>query len=141
MKHAPEISRAFVLEAIDRLPLGFAVFDAEQRLVWCNDAFAAFQEEEPSSLIGETAVSLVMRVLPRFRAPKVSKAQWQTWIDAYWSGIARRKQPPMEIELADGTWFLMSTVPLPSGGIAVVRTDITEQKHLATLYRDADSTR
>jgi len=136
MKHTPEISRAFVLEAIERLPLGFAVFDAEQRLVWCNDAFAAFQEEKPSALIGETAVSLVMRVLPRFRAPKAPKAQWQTWIDAYWSGIARRKHQPMEVELADGTWFLISTVPLPSGGIAVVRTDITEQKNLAARYRD-----
>ena len=42
----------------------------------------------------------------------------------------------MEVELADGTWFLITSVPLPSGGIAVVQTNITEQKHLAARYRD-----
>ena len=52
MKHTPEISRAFVHEAMERLPLGFCVFDAEQRLVWCNEAFAAFQEERPAKLVG-----------------------------------------------------------------------------------------
>lgn len=136
MKHTPEISRAFVLEAMERLPLGFCVFDAEQRLVWCNDAFAAFHEERPANLVGETALALVMRVLPRFRAPKATRAQWQAWIDAYWSEIARRRPPPMEVEMADGTWFLITTVPLPSGGIAVVRTDITEQKLAQSRYRD-----
>ena len=136
MKHTPEISRAFVHEAVERLPIGVAVFDAEQRLVWCNDAFAAFQDEQPAQLVGETAVGLVLRVLPRFRAPTANPSQWQAWIDAYWSGIAKRPPPPMEVELADGAWVQITAVPLPSGGIAVTRTDITEHKQLAARYRD-----
>ncbi len=136
MKHTPEISRAFVHEAAERLPVGMAVFDAEQRLVWCNDAFAVFQDEKPSKLIGEAAAALVMRVLPRFRAPKASRAQWQAWIDAYWSEIGRRRPPPMDVELADGNWVQFSAVPLPSGGIAVMWINVTEQKQLATRYRE-----
>ena len=136
MKHTPEISRAFVHEAAERLPLGFAVFDAEQRLVWCNEAFAELQDLPPAKLIGEAAASLVMRVLPRFRAPKASRAQWQAWIDTYWTEIARRRPPPMEVETVDGVWFLFTAVPLPAGGIAIVRTEITEQKRAQARYRD-----
>jgi Amt family ammonium transporter len=136
MIYKPEISRAFVLEAAEGLPLGFAVLDAEQRLVWCNEAFAAFQDERPARLIGETALNLVMKALPRFRAPSVDRTQWKAWTDAYWSQISRRRPQPLEVEASDGRWFLFAAEPLPSGGIAVVRTDITLQKRAETRYRD-----
>ena len=46
------------LSTLDELPVGIAVFDAQLRYLYANDAFAELDGSSPARLIGRTAVEV-----------------------------------------------------------------------------------
>lgn len=137
MDSAPPAMLALI-EAAARLTLELGIFDAGQRLLWCNQAFAAAIGARPEELAGRPAAELLTRALPRFRAAAgtdLTAEAWQARIDAFWTQV-RDNPPPVELEMTDGRWQLVSAKPLSCGGITILLTDITEQKRLQARHRD-----
>jgi len=124
-------------DAVESIPNGFAIFDAEQRLLVCNSAYAELHGASPADLANVTAGELLARSLPRFR--RLNRAcgpvagDRQAILAAFWE-IGE----PLEVELDDGRWMLMSRHPTAEGGIAFVRTDITDLKRMQQALGESE---
>ncbi len=120
-------------DAIDALPEGFALFDAEDRLVATNRRVRALYSGIAPELLERakyehllrTAVSQGMFKLP----PDTDREAWIA------DRLAYHRAPTgfEEIELADGRWVQFQERTTREGGRVGLRLDISEMKH-----READ---
>jgi PAS domain S-box-containing protein len=125
-------------DAIESAPNGFSVYDASQRLVVCNSAFASLYDGDPDALVGCTAVELYRRILPLIQTvdgrPPEPPARAPHIAHAHWS----ENREPAEIQLKDGRWLLVSRHPTTEGGNVFVRTNITRLKQMEQALRDSE---
>ena len=127
-------------DAIESIPNGFAIYDSEKRLVVCNSAFALVYGEPPESLQGIHAYDLIPRFLSHVRS--IGGVSIQTWQETvpdqlaeYWNVGARG---PMDVELVNGRWVMVSRHPTQEGGFVWLRTDITELKRMQQELRESE---
>ena len=127
-------------DAIESLPNGIAVFDAEQRLLTCNSAYASVYDSAPAGLAGATIDELLPRLLAQLvsidgRPPHEAALPPEEMFEGIWKG---RHGEQMEIELKDGRWMLISRHPTAEGGYATIRSDITDLKRMEKDLRDSE---
>ncbi len=131
-------AEARLKEAINAMESGFALFDADDRLVLCNEGFAdpatrakygspigrTFEEIFETFAYGElTAID----ALP-------NRAAWLAW------RLAMHKSPPeapLEIQWTDGRWMRVTERRTAEGGYVGTWTDITPLKAAEARLRDA----
>ncbi len=120
-------------EAIEAISEGFALFDADDRLVICNQRY--------KDMYARIGLTLTPGVTFREIAAHVAKtdivddAEPENWIDRR---VARHLRPegPFEQKRTDGTWMKISERPTEAGGIVGVFTDITEVKEREAKLRE-----
>lgn len=115
--------------AIAALPAGFSMTDSSERIVLCNEAFAAPYGRTPAEMIGMTRRQSIELVLP-----------WLASLDGEPVGrdaaardrvIARLREAnlrPVELGTTDGRVMLVHSTRSPEGVVVSVRTDITPIK-------------
>lgn len=126
-------------DALESIPDGFGVYDAEQRLVLCNSAFAALYDETPEQLVGSTAHQLAARFIPMARAVDgVPAAPLIADLDAaiglYWSN----DDQPLEVEFNDGRWLQLHPHQTQEGGLVVLRLDVTNVKQMQRALSESE---
>lgn len=120
-------ARARLVDAIELMPAGFALWDTEDRLEMCN---ARFRE------VYDKAADLIapgLRFEDLLRAG-VARGQYflddVTDLDSWMARALGRHQAPgghfVELRLADGRWIQVDERPTADGGIVGTRTDVTE---------------
>lgn len=123
-------------DAIESIPNGFAVYDASQRLVTCNTAFAALYHVSAETLVGLTATELFQQTLPLVRTldghPPPTEPTQAPHAAPKFNGA------PVELHLKDGRWLLANWHPTAEGGVVYVRTDITHLKLMEQELRDSE---
>lgn len=114
--------------AIDVLGDGFGLFDAEDRLVRCNQAFADLYQQTPEALQGIDHETLLRDAHRRGVGLDTGGLPFEAWLAELHR--TRRQQPHRQLELRghDGRWFLVNERLTASGELVLVRTDITRQK-------------
>ncbi|MDJ0948582.1 MAG: PAS domain S-box protein [Alphaproteobacteria bacterium] len=131
-------------DAVDSLTNGFAVFDADARLGLCNTAYAELYGFAPDELIGLSDPEL--REMFRVKLKTVAGRPVPATEDALAAELRHhwRDREPVEVELLDGRWLLLSRQSTADGGFVFLRTDITdrkqaeqEQQRLSQLLQDA----
>jgi PAS domain S-box-containing protein len=134
-EQAVRLSEQRLRDAIDSIPDGFVLWDVDDRLVLCNDAYR------------ETLPALDHMIEPGLKYDDLLKAaveQGQFRIDGdpeEWAAgrRARRRtdQAAKEYVLADGRWILAADRPTSDGGSVGLRVDITERKNAEQALRAA----
>jgi signal transduction histidine kinase len=126
-KEATEEAQRRLHDAIESINEGFAIFDADERLVLCNRTYFSLWPtiahrivpgilyEELMRLIGEAHSSLQTAVAPR------------RWISERMQQRSRATSAHVH-PLADGRWIQIDELRTSEGGIVVVCTDITKVK-------------
>ncbi|NQU59273.1 MAG: bacteriohemerythrin [Rhodospirillales bacterium] len=115
--------------AIESFPDGFVLYDPEDRLIMCNQAFhemwAGIDDLiKPGVFFHQLADAISSRGL----AQKDEAAKKQTWVyDRLEHGF---EDDFLEIKLTNGRWILHHDHRTTDGGHAGIRIDITERKHL-----------
>ena len=112
-------------EAIEAISEGFALFDADDRLVICNQRYKDMYARIGLTLApGLTFREIAMHVA---RADAVADDDPEGWIERR---LAQHLHPeaPFEQKRNDGGWMKISERPTEAGGIVGVFTDITEMK-------------
>lgn len=137
-------ARRQLQDAIDALPEGFALFDAEDRLIAFNEKFLEFYSADPESMpAGCTFKELLSHVVAQGQI-EIEDGDSEHWIS---DRVALHLDPkgPIERELKSGRWFRVNEKPTSENGIVSVVTDITEikasEKRLASLYAEANASR
>jgi PAS domain S-box-containing protein len=115
-----------LMDALNHLPAGIAVFDAEDRLITCNRAFGDFHAELDLGRPGQTFSEMLRRTVAVI-APETVGADLEAWCQ--WR-LAQHRNPvaPIEIYYRDGRWSRISEARTGDGGIVHIRTDITDLK-------------
>ncbi len=129
-----------LLDAIETIPQGFALFGADRRIFLCNTSFADLYRVPKETLVG-----LSVEEIGR-RAGELMKSFGGVHVDADESWITTRlerfnaaSRTPIEVEMKDGRWYINSDHPTSDGGVVFVRTDISEQKRAQERLRDSQA--
>jgi signal transduction histidine kinase/CheY-like chemotaxis protein len=135
-------SRATLEAAIETLPDGFVMWDADDRLVVCNSAYRRFYSVSSGLIrVGASFEDIIRRGAEAGQYPQAGPD-----LDGFVAGMVtwhRSNGEPFERELPDGRWIKVAERTIPGGGIVGIRTDITAFKRtmeeLARLRDAADA--
>ncbi|MBV1799962.1 PAS-domain containing protein [Siccirubricoccus sp. G192] len=121
-------ARAVLESAIDSMSDGFVMFDAEDRLVICNQRYRdLYAVSAPFIMPGAAFDDIIREGARRGQYPQAGQdleafvAEVRSW--------HRGDFEPMERLLPDGRWILVTERRTPDGGTVGIRTDITPLKH------------
>ena len=123
-------------EAIESINEGFVLFDADDRLVRCNQKYRELYAMSSDMLVPGTTFEDLIRY-------GIGKGQYR---DAHknpeaWIGERLRKRQnisePFEQQLGDGRWLMISDRQTSDGRRVGIRTDITELKRNMTDLESA----
>jgi two-component system cell cycle sensor histidine kinase PleC len=125
-------ARADLLDAIESFTEGFALFDADDRLVLVNARYAELLDTPPERLLPGTPFEQVVSAEPA-AAGRDGNRDWRA------ERIRRHReaQGTFEQELANGRWLRSSDYRTSRGGTVTVHVDITAQKRREQQLRGA----
>ena len=119
--------------AIETLPDGFVFFDADDRLVVCNERYRElYKESAPAMVPGARFEDILRFGLERGQYAEAVGRE-EEWLA---ERLAAHNAPESTIEqkLEDGRWLRIFERRMPDGGRVGIRLDITELKrHQAEL--------
>ena len=120
-------ARQVLENAIESLSDGFVMFDAEDRLVVCNQRYRDFYAVTgPFVVPGIKFSDMIREGAKRGQYPQAGDdiEDFVRDIQAWHKG----NHPPIERLLPDGRWVLVTERGTPDGGTVGIRTDITALK-------------
>jgi signal transduction histidine kinase/CHASE1-domain containing sensor protein len=129
-----------LITAIDAMDSGFALFDADDRLVLHNKGFVdhSVAQNFGSDARGRTFEDIMRAFVGNdVTAVEVGSIAREEWLR---QRIARHRDPPaepFEQQLSDGSWVRVSERRTADGGYLGTWTDITALKRVETQLRDA----
>jgi diguanylate cyclase (GGDEF)-like protein len=130
---------ALLDDAVESLPDGFALYDRDDRLLLCNQRFRElYRESAPALVIGATFESIVRYGLERGQFPQAA-ADPQGWLD---ERLRRHRAPdgvPLLLEVPGNRWLRVDERRTRSGGVAGVRTDVTEMVRIRQQLEASNS--
>ncbi|MCA1941467.1 MAG: PAS-domain containing protein [Caenispirillum bisanense] len=129
-----------VLAAINALRIGLAVFDADERLVWCNGQFRytylSFQAVD--ELVGLTLEEILRLELENGEiAGEQAAYHPEDWLAEMLAFHRRGAYEPLEQRLADGRWIQIKIRRTSDGGSVGHWADITDAKLVQLRLEDA----
>jgi PAS domain S-box-containing protein len=131
-----ELSRAreTLEDAIESLSEGFALFDADDRLVMCNSQFRAFNERTEDVLRPGVSWIEFNRIGAERGQYVAAEGRLAAWLEE--TTAERGKATNWEFEQSDGRWFEYSHRTTRQNGLVVTRRDITERKRMESALRE-----
>jgi PAS domain S-box-containing protein len=126
---AAQQSSTLLQEAVNGLPEGFTIYDQNDRLVICNEAYLRIYNTSRDLIVPGASFEDIVR-------KGAERGQYRAAIgriDAWVAERVRQHQSadgrPIEQMLDDGRWLLIIEYRTPSGYIVGNRIDITARKH------------
>ncbi len=121
-------------ESIESLAGGFALFDANERLVLCNRRYGDLYAGVRDMLVpGMRFEELITAAARSGNFPEANEHA-ELWIQKQLQHF-RSPGRPFEIELRDGTWFRVAERRTANGGFVVISTNITELRRRESELR------
>ena len=114
-------------DAIESMPHGFVLFDADDRLVLCNHRFLEYYPAIADVTKPGVHVRDMLEAAVRRGLVPLGDRNFEDWLE--WR-LAARRTPGMPIEslLSTGRWVLIGERRTAEGGLAGVYSDITDLK-------------
>jgi PAS domain S-box-containing protein len=126
MSRARELQRR-LNDAIESFKDGFMLFDADDRLVLCNSALKSEFQDVSEYLKPGTRYEDFQRAV--YMSSAVLDKSFNTE-EALARRLERHKNPELESWIAptaDGRWIMVNEYRTHDGGVALIRSDITQQ--------------
>jgi signal transduction histidine kinase len=120
---------------LDQLPIGVAMFDADQRLSFYNAAYRALwdldagyldQRPSDSAIIEELRAARKLPEQPNFR-------EWKAQLREAYRAIEAKEQV---WHLPDGRTLRVATTPNPDGGVTYLFHDVTKRLDLERRFEE-----
>lgn len=127
-------------EALENIPEGFVIFDAEDRLVIWNSAYGNIYKHSEAQLKAGSTFESMLRYGVRngqYPAAGTTEAEHEAWVA---ERLRQHNNPsgPVQQELPDGRWLRIDERRTPNGLLVGMRTNITELKETEAMLRHAN---
>lgn len=130
-------ARQRLIDAIESINEGFALYDADDRLVLCNSRYEEllYPGEDVAMPPGTTFEAVIRRAADRGLIHE-ARGRVNEWVA---ERMARHRRPSaVEVQRRDGDrWIQVSERKVAGGGTVVVYTDISESKRHAVQLEQA----
>jgi signal transduction histidine kinase len=122
-----EIGFERLAAAVESLPQSVALFDAEDRLVFCNRKFRDLNAASRGATVPGTPFERHLRAIVAKGLCPEAVGREEEWLA---ERLARHRSPgkPFELARQNGLWLLVNEHTLPDGGTITFSMDITELK-------------
>jgi signal transduction histidine kinase len=122
-----EQSRSRLMHALDVMADGFALYDANDRIVLYNRKYVDYSPLVADIIMPGAAKEEILRKSTSRGAFVLNGMSQEEYIQ--WR-LERHRNPrePIEVQLSDGRWLLITEKRTNDGGIVGTRSDITELK-------------
>jgi PAS domain S-box-containing protein len=127
-------------DAVESLPNGFIILDADDRMVAANSSLIQRHGFEADILAGTPLEEMVRNLVSRWRAfdghPVTESGSSVAWIT---QRIREMADEAIEVELVNGEWRLMRSNPTSEGGRVVISVDVTRLKKAEIAVRESET--
>ena len=131
-----EKSANLLRESVSSIAQGFTIYDQNDRLVHCNEAYLRFYETSRDLIIpGSTFEEIVRRGAERGQYSEAI-GNVDAWVKQRVAQHQAANGEVIEQRLADGRWLLIVEYRTPSGYIVGNRVDITDRRVAEAVIRD-----
>jgi nitrogen-specific signal transduction histidine kinase len=120
-------SEDLLSEAIEGLPHGFELYDADDRLVMCNEVAIRLQPHLKGIMKPGMKFETAARLAAESGFVPEAIGRIDEWVEERMA-LHRAPSDAIERRNADGRWYVISESMTRDGGIVCMRTDITERK-------------
>ena len=124
-----EKSGRLLSESISSIAQGFTIYDDEDRLVQCNEAYLRFYETSRDLIVPGNTFEMIVRQGAERGQYSEAVGNVDAWVRQRVAQHQNASGQAIEQRLADGRWLLIVEHRTPSGFIAGNRIDITELKN------------
>jgi two-component system, cell cycle sensor histidine kinase PleC len=124
-----------LMDAIESMPDGLVLLDADRRFVMCNTRYREFYPQLASRLTPGTPASEIVGTDAEEAEPHDHSPTTDTALANVLSN--RQMTPDQECRLATGRWIRVSDRSTREGGLVGIRTDITSLKLNEEALREA----
>ena len=137
---AADEARTRLLQAVEVLPDALVYYDAEDRLVLCNQRYCDFYPKSAAAMVPGTRFEDILRYGLDRRQYRAAIGREEAWLQ---ERLAAHRLPESRLEqqLDDGRWLRVLEKATGDGGRISMRMDITELKRaeqrLADIIRGA----
>jgi PAS domain S-box-containing protein len=133
---ARRASEQRLADAIGSVSEGFALFDAEDRLVVCNGRYRELYPGLADMVVPGTPFAAVARAAAERGLVRDAAGRTEEWLERR---LALHRDPPGPLLHAqgDGRWIQVSERKTRDGGTVAVFTDVTELKRAEVALRSA----
>jgi PAS domain S-box-containing protein len=120
-------AREQLVDAIESLSDGFAIYDANDRLVICNQRYKEIYSESADLMVPGTQFEDIIREGAQRGQYQIFEGDVEEWVN---TRMMQHLHPsePVEQELPNGRWLRIEERKTRDGGIVGFRVDITELK-------------
>lgn len=124
-------TRSRLETAISSMPIGFALFDKNRKLVACNKSYENILQHD-QEWIGKQPISTLIATLTR--RLKVSKTgslvERSEWLHKWMDAIEKGQYHGVTALLDDDTWVDLSVRPVAGEGFVTIANDVTNRRLL-----------
>jgi PAS domain S-box-containing protein len=121
-------SSRLLQEAVNGLPEGFTIFDADDRLVVCNEAYLSFYSTSRDLIVPGASFEEIIRKGAERGQYREAEGRIDEWVSERVQKHHEADGSQLEQLLDDGRWLLIIEYRTPSGFIVGNRIDITARK-------------
>lgn len=126
-EHRASRAHRLLRDAVDSISEGFVIFDANDRLVMCNDAYRQMFSEIADRIVPGVSFEEILRAALERGQIAAAEGHEEEWINERLQQH-RQLDGVFEQRLARGRWALASERRMSDGGTAGLRIDITALK-------------
>lgn len=122
-------------EAVQSIAVGFTIYDEDDRLVLCNEAYLSFYEQSRGLIVPGARFEDIVRKGAERGQYTEAIGNVDAWVANRVAAHQAASGQTIEQRLGDGRWLLIIEHRTPSGYIVGNRIDITELKNTAENLR------
>jgi PAS domain S-box-containing protein len=124
-------------DAVNSISEGFVIYDREDRMVMCNEAYRRHYRNSVSRLVPGVAFKDILRLGLDNGEYLDARGREEDWL-AERLAQHRAATGAVEQQLSDGSWLLVAERRMANGGIAGLRIDISRLKAAQAAFRDSE---
>jgi signal transduction histidine kinase/ActR/RegA family two-component response regulator len=133
-----EQAETLLHDAVDSVSEGFVIYDSEDRLLLCNDAYRRlYPASAPLMVPGVKYEDLVRNSLAAGHYPEAAGRE-EEWLATFMRDH-RVADSEVETLVRDGKWILVCERRMRSGGTAGLRINVTELKQAQAALRQSEA--